>query len=356
MSGARPLDTPLARHAGIEVPLICGPMYPCSDPGLVAAVSEAGGIGVVQPLTLTYVLGHDFRDGLKLIRARTQKPIGFNALIEKSSRRYLDRMRAWVDIALEEGVRFFVTSLGDPKWVVEKAHAVGGVVYHDVTEAKWAAKARDGGADGLIAVNVRAGGHAGPREPQALLEELAPFGLPVVCAGGVGDAAGFVGALRMGYAGVQCGTRFIATPECSASADYKQAILDARARDVVMTERITGVPVAVLDSPAVRRLGLKANALERWMLSQPRTKHLMRAVFALRSLVKLKKSLRVPRGRDEFWQAGKSVDSIHAIDPAGLIVRTWADAAEEAMGEQAGRFPPRRTPEPAGRGREPGAG
>lgn len=334
MSPASPLDTPLTRHAGIAVPLICGPMYPCSDPELVAAVSEAGGIGVVQPLTLTYVLGHDFREGLRLIRSRTTKPIGFNALIEKSSKRYLEQMRGWVDIALEEGVRFFVTSLGDPRWVAEKAHAVGGVVYHDVTEAKWAAKARDGGADGLIAVNARAGGHAGPRDPRALLDELAPFALPVVCAGGVGDARGFIDALKMGYAGVQCGTRFIATPECSASDDYKQALLDARARDVVMTERITGVPVAVLDSPSVRRLGLKANAFERWMLRQPRTKHLMRTFFAMRSLSTLRKSLRVPKGRGEFWQAGKSVESIHSIDPAGSIVRTWADAAEEEAGVQ----------------------
>ena len=338
MRPSSPLETPLARHAGIAVPLICGPMYPCSDPELVAAVSEAGGMGVVQPLTLTYVLGHDFREGLRLIRSRTSKPIGFNALIEKSSKRYMDQMRAWVDIALEEGVRFFVTSLGDPRWVAEKAHAVGGVVYHDVTEAKWAAKARDGGADGLIAVNSRAGGHAGPRDPRALLDELAPFQLPVVCAGGVGDARGFIDALGMGYAGVQCGTRFIATPECSASADYKQALLDARAKDVVMTERITGVPVAVLDSPSVRRLGLKANALERWMLQQPRTKHFMRTIFALKSLTKLKKSLRVQKGRGEFWQAGKSVEAIHSIDPAGSIVRTWADAAEEAAGVQASPY------------------
>jgi NAD(P)H-dependent flavin oxidoreductase YrpB (nitropropane dioxygenase family) len=94
----------------------------------------------------------------------------------------------------------------------------------------------------------------------------------------VGDAAGFVEALRMGYAGVQCGTRFIATPECDASASYKQALLDADADDVVLTERITGVPVAVLDTPVIRRMGLKANALERWLLRNPRTKHLIRHV------------------------------------------------------------------------------
>ncbi len=326
-AGGETLDTPLTRHARIEVPLICGAMYPCSNVELVAAVSEAGGIGIVQPVTFTFVHGLEFRDGLRRVRALTRKPIGMNALIEKSSRRYLERMKRWVDEAIEEGVRFFVTSLGDPRWVVDKAHAVGGVVYHDVTEARWAKKARDGGADGLIAVNRRAGGHAGPRDPRALLDELLPFGLPVVCAGGVGDAAGFVEALRMGHAGVQCGTRFIATNECGASDSYKAAILAAEEQDIVLTERITGVPVAVIDTPVVRRMGLHANALERWLLKNPRTKHAMRTLFALRSIWSLRRGARVDAS--QFWQAGKSVAAIHSLAPADEIVRAWGRAVRE---------------------------
>jgi nitronate monooxygenase len=247
-----------------------------------------------------------------------------NALIEKSSARYLDRMKRWVDEALEEGVRFFVTSLGDPRWVAEKAHAAGGFVYHDVTEAKWAKKALDGGVDGLVAVNARAGGHAGPRDPRALLDELLPFGLPVVCAGGVGDATGFVDALRMGYAGVQCGTRFIATRECDASEAYKAAILATDASGIVLTERLTGVPLAVIDTPAVRRMGLHANALERWLLKNPRTKHALRMLLTVRSAWSLRRGARVDRSR--LWQAGKSVAGIHSIEPAGAIVRRWASA------------------------------
>jgi nitronate monooxygenase len=329
MSGVS-LDTPLTRHAGIQVPLIGGAMYPCGNPELVAAVSAAGGIGIVQPLSLTYVHKREFRAGLREIRGLTDKPIGMNALIEKSSAAYMKRMREWVDISLEEGVRFFVTSLGNPRWVCDAAHAVGGVVYHDVTEAKWAAKALEGGADGLIAVNRRAGGHAGPRGVEELLAELAPFGLPVVCAGGVGDAAGFVAALRMGYAGVQMGTRFIATPECTASASYKQAILDASEDDVVLSERITGVPVAILNTPAVQRSGLKVNAFERWMLKGRRTKHWMRTIFALRSTWLMKRDAYDPRAARDVWQAGRSVAAIHAIEPAGAIVRACADAVRGA--------------------------
>ena len=322
------LETALTRHAGIEVPLICGAMYPCSNVELVAAASEAGAIGIVQPVTLTFVHGLEFRDGLRRIRALTKKPIGMNALIEKSSARYLERMRRWVDEALEEGVRFFVTSLGDPRWVAEKAHAAGGCVYHDVTEAKWAKKALDGGVDGLIAVNARAGGHAGPRDPRALLEELRPFGMPVVCAGGIGDAPGFVDALRMGYAGVQCGTRFIATRECDASESYKTAILSTDESGIVLTERLTGVPLAVIDTPAIRRMGLHANALERWLLRNPRTKHAMRSFFAVKTAWSLRRGARVDRS--QLWQAGKSVAGIHSVEPAGAIVRRWASAAAAA--------------------------
>ncbi|HLA90919.1 MAG TPA: nitronate monooxygenase, partial [Gemmatimonadaceae bacterium] len=121
MAANSPFSTLFTTRVGIEVPLIGGPMYPCSNPELVAAVSEAGGIGVVQPVSLTYVHGHEYRAGLRYIRRLTAKPIGFNALIEASSKLYHERMVRWVDIALEEGVRFFITSLGNPRWVCEKA-------------------------------------------------------------------------------------------------------------------------------------------------------------------------------------------------------------------------------------------
>ncbi|MCA9606219.1 MAG: nitronate monooxygenase, partial [Myxococcales bacterium] len=106
------MQTKLTEQVGIEVPLICGAMYPCSNPELVAAVSEAGGIGIVQPISMMFVHGHDLREGFRLIKRMTDKPIGFNALVEKSSDVYMERMKKWVDVALEEGVRFFITALG----------------------------------------------------------------------------------------------------------------------------------------------------------------------------------------------------------------------------------------------------
>ncbi|MBI1424273.1 MAG: nitronate monooxygenase [Gammaproteobacteria bacterium] len=304
-------------------------MYPCSNPELIAAASAAGGIGIVQPISLTYVHGYDFREGLRYIKTLTAQPIGMNALIEQSSRRYRDKMARWIDIALEEGVRFFVTSLGKPGWVVRRVHAVGGLVYHDATESKWAKKGLEEGVDGLIAVNDRAGGHAGTRSARALHDELAVLNVPLICAGGIGDADGFVQALRLGYAGVQMGTRFIATRECTASAAYKAAIIAAQAQDIVHSERITGVPVAIINTPYITRTGLHAGPLARWLLHSRRGKHLMRMIYALKSLYQLKHASLDATGEKEYWQAGKSVAGIHAVESVPAIFDRFVQAWQE---------------------------
>lgn len=319
--------------ARIRVPLLCGAMYPCSNPELVAAVSGAGAMGIIQPLSLVFVHRHDFREGLKLIRSLTDQPVGMNVIVEKSSKVYTERMQAWVDIALDEGIRFFVTSLGNPAWVVEKAHAVGGKVYHDVTERKWAERALKAGVDGLIAVNDHAGGHAGPKGPEALIAELGDLGVPVLCAGGVGDGAGFRRALAMGYAGVQMGTRFIATDECKAHGDYKSAILQARPEDIVLTEKISGVPVAVIKTPYIERMGTKVGPIARMLLKGRKTKHWMRTLYSVQSLFKLRDSSLKGSTYADYFQAGKSVAGCDRIEPAGAIVRRIAaEAGFEAEG------------------------
>ena len=311
------------QQLGIRYPIIGGPMYPCSNPELVAAVSRAGGIGIIQPISLTYVHGYDFREGIRYIREMTNNPVGMNALIEQSSKKYHQQMQKWIDIALEEGVRFFISSLGKPDWVVKKVHAADGVVYHDVTERKWAAKGLDGGVDGLIAVNNRAGGHAGNKSAEQLYRELLEYNVPIICAGGIGDEHDFMNAMDIGYAGVQMGSRFIATQECNASNQYKQAILRAKENDIVLSERITGVPVSVINTPFIQRTGLKAGPFVRWMLKGNKTKHLMRTLYALRSLYKLKHALHDEHGKKEYWQAGKSVEHINDIEPVDTIIQRF---------------------------------
>ena len=326
------MQTELTRTLGIEVPLICGAMYPCSNPELVAAVSEAGGIGIVQPLSLSYVHGYEFRDGLRYIRSLTDKPVGVNLIIERSSRKYLERVYAWLEIALEEGIPFLVTALGKPDRVVERARTAGVTVYHDVTSRLYAEKALDAGVDGFICVNNRAGGHAGELSAEALLYELGPLGKPLVCAGGSGTPQDFTAAIEAGYAGAQLGTRFIATRECSAHEDYKQAIIRAAADDIVLSEKITGVPVSIIRTPFIARMGVRAGPLAKWLLRGRRTRHWMRTFYSLQSIWKLKRASVRGMGYRDIYQAGQSVDGIDTVMPAAGVVRDFAAALAARQG------------------------
>jgi nitronate monooxygenase len=326
MSTPRP--TPFTDAARVELPLTLGAMYPCGNPELVAAVSEAGGLGIVQPISFSYVHAGSLTEGLRRVRDLTDKPIGFNAIVEASSKTYERRMARWIDEALEAGVRFFVTALGNPREVAARVHSVGGVVWHDVTELRFAKKAANAGVDGLIAVNERAGGHAGTRSMRALFDELTPLGLPVLAAGGLAGPEDLLEALAIGYAGIQMGTRFIATPECAVHEDYRRAIVAAGEEDIALTRRLSGVPVAIIRPGDGSGADGEPGALLSWMLRHPRFKRWARAYLALTSLRKLKRSSREGLGYKDVFQAGKSVAAIDAVEPAGELVARFRSALE----------------------------
>jgi len=133
--------------------------------------------------------------------------------------------------------------------------------------------------------------------------------------------------LGLGYDGVQLGTRFIATAECRAHQSYKDALVQATGDDIVLTERVTGVPLAVINTPYVQRIGTRAGPLARMMLKGRRTKHLMRTLYAVRSAMRLKQASLHGGSSSDYWQAGKSVDGIQAIESAADIVRRYGAAA-----------------------------
>jgi nitronate monooxygenase len=320
------LETAFTRQAGVEYPIICGAMYPCSNLELVAAASSAGALGVVQPLSLTYVYGIELQKGLQQLKTLTNKPFGMNIILEKSSKIYEQRMRQSVEIALEEGCRFFITSLGNPEWVVKLVKPYQGIVYHDATSKKWAEKGLQAGVDGIICVNNRAGGHAGTLSAKQLYDELCALKVPLVCAGGIGHENDFVDSMKRGYAAVQMGTRFIATAECLASESYKQAIVDAQEKDIVLTERVTGIPLSVIRTPYVDQIGTKIGPLARLLFKNRFTKKWMRIWYGLLSIRQFKKSTISPGSTKDYWQAGKSAAHIAAVEPVEVIVQRFVKA------------------------------
>lgn len=322
-----PATQRLLDATGARVPIIKGPMYPGSNPELVAAVSEAGGFGVVQPIALTHLYGHDFREGLQLIKSLTDRPFGVNITIVPH-KKYQKLSEEWMDIAIDEGVKFFLTSLGKPDAIVRLAERHSLTVFHDVHDPKVARKAADAGVHGLNCLNNDMGGQTGNRSAEQFIKELEKGGfekLPLVAAGGVGDAAGLKRMLDLGYAGAQLGTRFLATPECQVTDSYKQAICKASSSDIVWTNKLAGTNSSVIRTPYVEEGGLRTSALMAWLLKNSYTKNLVR-VYMLQNAMKEYKKAATDESV-EVWQAGKGVDYITSIQSCKAIIDSFATVA-----------------------------
>lgn len=160
------------------------------------------------------------------------------------------------------------------------------------------------------------------------MDDLGDLGVPLICAGGVGSPARYREVMDLGYAAVQAGTRFIATAECTAHGDYKQAIVDAGAADIALTDKISGVPCAIIKTPTFEKLGLRAGPVARFLLRNERTKRLMRAAYAAQSMWRLKRANTRGATFKDVWQAGKSVAGVQGVLPVSEVVRSYAAALE----------------------------
>lgn len=307
---------------GAHTPVVCGPMYPGSNPELVAAVSENGGLGVVQPVALTSLYGHDFREGLRLIKQLTDKPFGVNfTIFGGANKKYHEQMKEWMQISIEEEVKFFLTSLGKPDSVVKVAKDHGVKVYHDVPNKKVALAMRDAGVDGLNCINWRGGGQTGVQAAEQFMEELHDIGVPLVCAGGVGNADDFKQVLDMGYAGVQLGTRFLATHECIITDSYKQAIVDSSEDDIVWTNKIAGNNSSVIKTDDIMRGGLRTGPVINYMLRNPSLKKYARMWLMSKGIRNYSKT--AFNDDVKFWQAGKGLGNIKSVESVADVMKEF---------------------------------
>jgi nitronate monooxygenase len=214
---------------GIEFPILSAPMGPdVSGPELVAAVSNAGGLGIMQAQWHPAPL---LRQAIRRVRQLTDKPFGVNLLLHFPC-------DEGVTVCVEERVPVLSFFWGDPASFIARVHAVGGKVCHQVGSAAAAQEAARAGVDVIIAQGVEAGGHvAGEVTTMALVprvvDTVAPT--PVVAAGGIADARGLVAALALGAEAVVLGTRFLATPEANAHPLYKHKLVTATEADTVRT-------------------------------------------------------------------------------------------------------------------------
>ena len=308
---------------GAETPIVCGPMYPGSNPELIAAVSDCGGFGIVQPVSLTSLYGHDFREGLRLIKTLTDKPFGVNfTIFGGANKKYHEQMKEWMEISIEEGIKFFLTSLGKPDSVVKKAKDHGVKVYHDVPNKKVALAMKDSGVDGLNCINWRGGGQTGIQSAEQFMEELHDIGIPLICAGGIGNTEDYKQAIKMGYAGVQLGTRFLATTECKITDSYKQAIVDSSEEDIVWTNKIAGNNSSVIKTADIMKGGLRTGPIINYMLRKRRLKKYARMWLMSKGLRNYSKT--AFDDNVQFWQAGKGLGNINSVTSVAEVIKEFS--------------------------------
>lgn len=242
---------------GIRYPIISAPMFLLSNADMLVAIGEAGGIGAMPALNARTT--EQFEKTILEIKSRTKAPFGINLILLGN-----DRLEADIEVCIRHRVPWVITSLGNPTSIIKQIHSYGGKVFCDVINLKHALKVKEAGADGLVTVAAGAGGHAGPIALNVLVPWLKrKTGLPVLAAGGISTGEQIHSALALGASGVYLGTRFIATKECPAPADYKQMILKASPEDIVLSPKVTGHDCNFLKE-SLDQYESNAQGLARW--------------------------------------------------------------------------------------------
>ena len=318
------IDTELTQMLGIKYPIIMAPMFLVSNSAMLIAAAESGITGAVP--ALNYRTDKEFRAAMDEIRSATNGPFGVNLIVNKSNVRLNEQLQTCVDYEVD----YIITSLGSPQKVIEACKNVKTKVFCDVTEDKYAKKVEELGADAVIAVNAEAGGHAGKLKSAELVPLLKnTVKIPVISAGGVGTGAGLKEKLDLGACGISMGSPFIATDEAGVSKEYKQAIIDYGAKDIVMTTKLSGTPCTVINTPYVQEIGTQQNWLESLLNKNKKLKKYVKMITFYKGMKSLEKAA-FGATYKTLWCAGPSIEHVHSIRPVKEIVSTLISDYEEA--------------------------
>ena len=234
------------KEIGVKYPIIQGGMAWIADHGLAAAVSNAGGLGIIAAANapVSYV-----RDEIRKTKELTDKPFGVNIMLLS------DNAEEVAHLVCEEGVKVVTTGAGNPGKYMDMWKSNGIKVIPVIPSVALAKRMERCGADAVIAEGCESGGHVGELTTMALLPQVVDaVSIPVIGAGGIGDGRGIAAALMLGAVGVQVGTRFLVTKECTVHPAYKERVLKASDIDTVVTGRPTGHPVRILRNQLSREL------------------------------------------------------------------------------------------------------
>lgn len=298
----------------IEYPVIAAPMFLISNTKMTIAALNSGISGAFP--ALNYRTDAELRAAIETIRAASKKPFGVNLIVNKSNPKYKKQL----DTLVELRVPYIITSLGSPQEVIERCKPVGIKVFCDVVDLKYAQKVEQLGADALIAVNNRAGGHCGPTSPKELITMLKEnCGLPIISAGGIGRGQDLAQVMEWGAAGASIGTIFIACEEADVSPEYKQAMIDYGEKDIVLTTKLSGSHLTVINTPYVQKLGTKASWWESMLLRNKSLKKYAKMFVAFKGMKQVENAA-FKATYKTVWCAGPSIEYVTAIRPMKDIV------------------------------------
>jgi len=243
------LHTRLCDLLGIEYPVLQGGMAWVATGELAAAVSEAGGLGIIGAGNAPPDV---LKAEIKKAKALTNKPFGVNLMLLSP---FVEEV---VKLLCDEGVRVVTTGAGNPGKYIDRFKAKGIKVIPVVSSVALAKRLERIGVDAVIAEGTEAGGHIGELTTMVLVPQIVDaLEVPVIAAGGIADGRGVAAALALGAEGVQLGTRFICARECTVHQNYKEAVLNAKDRDTVVTGETTGHPVRILRNRLAREFKQK---------------------------------------------------------------------------------------------------
>jgi nitronate monooxygenase len=317
----------LTKLLNIEYPVIAAPMFLISNTKMTIAALN-NGISAAFP-ALNYRTDEDLRAAINTIKSASNKAFGVNLIVNKSNPKYRKQLDTLVDVR----VPYIITSLGNPKDVIERCKPLGIKVFCDVVDLKYAQKVEELGADAVIAVNNRAGGHCGPTDPKTLITILKEnCGLPIISAGGIGSGKDLAEVIEWGAAGASIGTIFIACEESDVSADYKQAMIDYGEKDIVLTTKLSGSHLTVINTPYVQKIGTKAGWFEGMLLRNKTLKKWAKMFVAFRGM-KAVENAATKATYKTVWCAGPSIEYVTAIRPMkdiiGQLVSEWKNATPQ---------------------------
>lgn len=300
----------------IKHPLIMAPMFLVSNTKMVIEGMKSGVAGCIP--ALNYRTLDELRTSIIELKAAKVEggSFGYNLIVNKSNIKYKDQLA----VLCEEKVDFIITSLGSPEETINAAHKVGIKVFCDVTDLAFAKKVESLGADALIAVNNQAGGHRGSLTAEKLIKELnLNTTLPVISAGGVGSKQELEAMLGFGAVGVSVGSPFIASIESGVSQEYKQACVDYGAKDIVLTEKISGTPCTVINTPYVQKVGTQQSWLEATLNKNKVLKKWVKMVrYMMGSNAVTKAATQVTY--KTVWVAGPTIENTTEISSISKIV------------------------------------